>query len=89
MINEADIERVIDVVESTGLSEQLIGTLRAEFADYHFTYCMDDDMDAYEPAVERPGFNIYFVNSSDHCSTLTKDPQGASGFVLAEVIDDD
>ncbi len=89
MINEADIERVIDIVESSGLSEQLIGSLRVEFADYHFTYCMDDDMDAYQPAVERPGFNIYFVNSSDHCSALTRDLESASGFVLAEVIDDD
>jgi hypothetical protein len=50
---------------------------------------MDDDiMVNAKPVVERPRFNIYLVNSSDHCSVLSNDPEAASGIVLAEVIPD-
>ena len=75
-------------MQARGLSEDLISELRSQF-DYHFTYCMDDDMDAYTPAIEKDSFNVYFVDSSEHCSKLTTEPANASGFVLAEVIDDD
>lgn len=89
MISEADITNVVDFVKAQGLSEEVISQLRAQYDGYHFTYCIDDDMEAYTPALEESGFNIYFVNSSDHCSKLTIDPTNASGFVIAEVLDDD
>ncbi len=89
MISEADINGVIDFVKSNGLDEAVISKLRAQYEDYHFTYCIDDDMEAYTPAIELEGFNVYYVNSKDHCSKLTTDPSNASGFVLAEVIDDE
>lgn len=89
MISEEDIQSVINLVTNQGLSEELVTQLRTQFEKYHFTYCIDDDMDAYTPAIERDGFNIYFVNSKDHCSTLTRDPASASGFVLSEVIADE
>ncbi len=89
MISQQDIDTVINRVHENGLSEELISTLRGEFNDYHFTYCIDDDMEAYKAAIECEGFNIYFVNSAEHCSKLTTDPTNASGFVLSEVIDDD
>ncbi|WP_317933211.1 DUF6129 family protein [Halioxenophilus sp. WMMB6] len=89
MISEADIATVVDFVKANGLSEAVVSQLRGQFSDYHFTYCMDDDMEAYTPALESEGFNIYFVNSSDHCSKLTTDPTNASGFVLAEVDEDE
>ena len=89
MIVEADISGVVDFVKANGLSETVVSELRGKYGDYHFTYCIDDDMEAYEPALESDGFNVYFVNSSEHCSKLTTDPTNASGFVLAEVIDDE
>lgn len=88
MISQPDVDAVISTVEAKGLSESLISELRNQY-DYHFTYCMEDDMDASTPAIERKSFNVYFVNSSDHCSKLTTDPASASGFVLAEIIDDE
>ena len=87
MISQSDVDAVISLVEAKGLSESLLSELRNQY-DYHFTYCMEDDMDASTPAIEREAFNVYFVNSSEHCSKLTLDPESASGFVLAEVIDD-
>lgn len=89
MIPVADINAVIDFVKAKGLSEEVISQLRGQYGDYHFTYCLDDDMDAFQPAMEEPGFNVYFVNSNDHCSKLTDNPENASGFVLAEVDEDE
>lgn len=89
MISEQDIQSVVSTVHEKGLSEALISELRTQFQDYHFTYCMDDDMDAYTPAQTHGEFNLYFVNSTNHCSSLTRDPANASGFVLAEVLGDE
>jgi hypothetical protein len=88
MITQQDLDAIITQVDQQGLSESVLAALRQQF-DYHFTYCMDDDMDAHEPAMTRAGFNVYFVNSADHCAHLTKQPELASGFVFAEVIDDE
>ncbi|MFD1692587.1 hypothetical protein ACFSHR_16845 [Azotobacter chroococcum] len=50
---------------------------------------MDDDIVVNaKPVAERPGFNVYLVNSSDHCSVLSNDLGSASGIVLAEIIED-
>lgn len=89
MIKAEDLNSVVDTIKKNGLSEELVGELRGRFSDYHFTYCMDDDMDAHTPAQSHGSFNVYYVNSTNHCSSLTKDPDQASGFVLAEVLSDD
>lgn len=90
MLNEQAIEQVIDLVSQQGLSEVTIANLREQFNDAHFTYCMDDDVGgAAKPFRECEGFNVYLVNSADHCSVLTREVEGASGMVLAEVFDDD
>lgn len=89
MIAAEDIEIIISRVEAEGLSDAVISELRGHYKNYHFTYCMEDDMDVHTPAIERAGFNLYFVDSADHCAKLTRDPQQGSGFVFAEIMDYD
>lgn len=62
--------------------------LRVAFPDLHFTFCVDDDVIADKPASELPGFNLYLVDSSNHCLRLTTDPEAASGLVVAELVDE-
>lgn len=89
MISQSQLDEVIRVAEQSSLDESLLLTLRGAYPGVHFTCCMDDDVSVNaKPYAERPGFNVYLVNSSDHCSTLTNDPDIASGVVLAEVIED-
>jgi hypothetical protein len=40
------------------------------------------------PALRREKFNLYLVNGSEHCLSLTDDPLQAIGVVLAEVDDE-
>lgn len=87
MINAQQIQAIVDYVEQKGLSEAVISELRGSFPGCHFTYCMDDDVTYPRPYLERGTFNLYLVDSRDHCSTLTDDKSVASGVVLAEVFD--
>ena len=89
MISQAVIDDVVRQTEEGVLGDALIASLRSANPGVHFTWCMDDDiMVNAKPLVERPRFNLYLVNSTDHCSVLTNDSESASGIVLAEVIPD-
>ena len=87
MILPATIEAIVARVESGDIDEQSIGALRSEFPGLHFTWCMDVDIGAEEPLMEKTGFNLYLVNGAQHCLSLTTDPSIANGVVIAEVIE--
>ncbi len=89
MVNQELVDQVIRVIDSQGLSEATVSELRKSFDSTHFTYCMDDDVGEVVPFQQCEGFNIYLVDSADHCSVLTRDLESASGMVLAEVFDDE
>jgi hypothetical protein len=89
MISQAVLDDVIRQAEEGVLDDALISRLRSAHPGVHFTLCMDDDiMVNAKPLSQRAGFNLYLVNSSDHCSVLTNDCAAASGIVLAEIIPD-
>ena len=77
----ADAATALPALDDAGLER-----LRAAWPGLHLTLCSDNDVPARLPAVlERPGFNLYLVNGSEHCLTLTNDPEVAIGVVLAWV----
>ncbi|EWC39827.1 hypothetical protein GFL09_03895 [Pseudomonas stutzeri] len=89
MISQTQLDAVIHQAESGPLDEALLARLRSAHPGVHFTCCLDDDVVVNaKPIAERPGFNVYLVNSSQHCSVLSNDLDAASGIVLAEVIAD-
>lgn len=89
MISQELLDDVIRQAEEGSLDDALIARLRAAHPGVHFTWCMDDDIVANaRPVAERAAFNVYLVNSSEHCSVLTNDGASASGVVLAEIIPD-
>jgi hypothetical protein len=68
------------------LNEQTMASLKKAWPDLRFTFCNDDDMPArLPPALKREKFNLYLVNGSEHCLSLTNDPLQAIGVVLASV----
>jgi hypothetical protein len=72
------------------LSETSMLALKQRWPDLRFTYCNDDDMPArLPPALKREKFNLYLVNGSEHCLSLTDDPLHAIGVVVAAVDDVD
>lgn len=89
MMQRHDIRVIGDFVEQHGLSEQTLGELRTQYCGRHFTWCMEDDMNGERPYSERCGFNVYLVDSRDHCARVTSDEEAASGLIFAERLDDD
>ncbi|MEM0912480.1 MAG: DUF6129 family protein [Pseudomonadota bacterium] len=88
MISQNELSQIADYLDENPIDEFQIRQLRSQYTDKHFTWCMEDDITGGTPVMERPGFSIYAVNSSDHCSVLTNDLAAASGLVIAEIIED-
>ena len=66
--------------------ERLLAELRQRWPELRLTLCSDNDVPArLPPALEGAGFNLYLVNGSEHCLSLTNDPEVAIGVVLAWV----
>lgn len=81
-------ETLVDIADAVSefdhLDDSTLECLRGRWPGLHFTLCGDDDVPArLSPVLARPGFNLYLVNGSEHCLTLTNDPEVAIGVVLA------
>lgn len=88
MITQEQLTAIASEVAQHPLEEQILPGLRSSFPDVHFSYCMDDDVDCEAAALESDGFNIYLVDSSDHCLKFTRELNIATGVVIAEVLGD-
>jgi hypothetical protein len=86
MITVESIEQITQFIAKRQLSEATLSELRQTYPSIHFTYCSDDDIHSARPVVEHAEFNIYLVNTSEHCFTLTPNFEQATGIVLAEVV---
>jgi hypothetical protein len=87
MIVAETLEKIANTAASFGdLNDKALVSLKQTWPDLRFTVCNDDDMPArLSPALRRERFNLYLVNGSEHCLSLTDDPLQAIGVVLAEV----
>ena len=85
MIPRETLSHIADAAaEFQFLDDTTLDLLRGRWPGLHFALCGDDDVPArLSPVLARPGFNVYLVNGSEHCLTLTNDPELAIGVVLA------
>jgi hypothetical protein len=85
MIVPETLDQIASATAALGtLSEQSMSSLKKTWPELRFTFCNDDDMPARLPAaLKREGFNLYLVNGSEHCLSLTDDPLHAIGVVVA------
>ncbi|MBF0255501.1 MAG: hypothetical protein HQL47_03365 [Gammaproteobacteria bacterium] len=85
MISDEQLQAVSCWLQEHPAHQQNQQRLRQAFPELHFSFCLDDDVIADTPALSLPGFNLYLVDSSNHCLSLTSDARGASGLVVAEL----
>lgn len=88
MSRQDELNIIVSLVKQYGVSEESMVAMRKQFTNRHFTYCMDDDISSGEPVVSEKDFAVYLVDSSDHCSTLTREIENSSGYVIAEITPD-
>ncbi len=89
MISPAQLVEITHKIKEIGINEDaVLELLRTAYPEIHFTYCMDDDIGSYTPAVSESDFNLYLVDGREHCLCLTQDAQIATGIVVAEIVAD-
>ena len=90
MLEEARVATISEQVKTQDfIDEGVVTSLRAAYPDIHFTYCLDDDINAGKPVIEEEKFNVYLIDGREHCLCLTNDYDIATGIVIAEIIDDE
>ncbi|MES9971649.1 MAG: DUF6129 family protein [Candidatus Thiodiazotropha sp.] len=85
MIEQTQIDQVGELLSQRPVEESAVIELRQQFPHLHFTYCMDDDVIAAKPLYETDRFNLYLIDSSNHCLSFTQDLSVATGIVVAEL----
>ena len=88
MISAEQVNAIAAKIETLGVDETTISTLRQHYQPIHFTYCMDDDLPNNDPIIEKAAFNLYLIDGREHCLCLTNDHDIATGVVVAEIIPD-
>jgi hypothetical protein len=88
LITQQQLEQIAHQVSAEPVSEAVVDQLRGSFSDIHFTYCMDDDVVTATPVYEGEAFNLYLIDSRNHCLCFTQDMDVATGVVLAEIEED-
>lgn len=88
MITEEQLNEIGAFASVQAISDEAVVQLRQQFPDIHFTYCMDDDVVAARPVYEDETFNLYLIDSRNHCLCFTQQLEVATGVVLAEVEDE-
>ena len=84
MITAPTLEALAQAAGGRAPDEALLAELRRQWPDLRLTLCSDNDVPArLPPALEGESFNLYLVNGSEHCLSLTNDPEVAIGVVLA------
>jgi hypothetical protein len=85
MITQQQLSEISDFVTAQGMGVNLPTELREKFSDIHFTVCMDDDVVSATPVLEQQQFNLYLIDSSNHCLSFTQNHELATGVVVAEL----
>ena len=85
MITPGLLNEVALRLQRDGCSEATVAALRAAHDKVHFTLCSDDDIAAGKAVFHTDDFALYLVDAGSHCPTLTDDPQGASGIIVATI----
>jgi hypothetical protein len=72
------------LLEGDGSAAERIASLRKAFPGVSLTRCDASDMDAETPVLQTAGFDVYLIDTSEHCVRITTQPEAATGLILAE-----
>jgi hypothetical protein len=78
------LDRIKTLLESEGSATERVASLRQAFPGISLTRCDASDMDTETPVLELPGFEVYLIDTSEHCARITTHPEAATGLIVAE-----
>lgn len=78
------LARIRTVLQGEGTAAERIARLREAFPNLSLTRCDASDMDTETPVLQTPVFDVYLIDTSEHCVTITTHPEAATGLIVAE-----
>jgi hypothetical protein len=67
--------------------DDMLRSFKGEYPSLRFVACTEDDVPArLSPWVEVDGVEVYLIDGSEHCLSLSRDPETACGLVFARQI---
>ena len=89
-LSAALLSDVCSMVSALGESADVLTQLRAAFPALRFSQCSEDDIPPrLPPSLSAPGFDLYLMDTREHCIVLTTDAAVASGVVIAWRVEED
>jgi len=84
MIGELTATELARRFAAAGGAETQLAEFRREFPALRFYACSEDDIPPrLPPWLSVAGVGVYLIDASEHCVSLTRDPEGACGIVFA------
>lgn len=81
-LSDSQLQRIEEFLLAD--SSPSVPALRTEFPGMPITRCDASDMRGEAPYKIFPLFDLYLLDTRDHCVRLTGDPASATGIVLAQ-----
>jgi len=81
-LNSADLAAIDAVLAASQGTVSMVATLRQNFPHISWSSCDASDVDE-TPFKVYDAFDMYLLNSAEHCAEITSDPACATGIVLA------
>lgn len=78
------IDQIRSLLEGEGSASERIANLRKAFPGISLTRCDASDMDNETPALQVGNFDVYLIDTSEHCVRITTQPEAATGLIVAE-----
>jgi hypothetical protein len=82
-LSAEDIAGIDALLAAPGGAAQAFATLRERFPGLSVTRVDASDLDLESPFRQYEGFDLYLVDGSNHCWSLTDSPGNATGVAIA------
>ncbi len=78
------LQEIRGLLEGEGSPAERVASLRHAFPGLSLTRCDASDMDTESPVLQTAGFDVYLIDTSEHCVRITTQPETATGLIVAE-----
>jgi hypothetical protein len=82
-LSAGDIAEIDALLAAAGAAAQAFAKLRERFPGLSVTRVDASDLDLETPFRQYEGFDLYLVDGSNHCWSLTDSPGDATGVAIA------
>jgi hypothetical protein len=83
VLSDKDMTEIEALFGETRTAASAFAGLRARFPKLTVTRVDSSDPGMETPFKQYPGFDVYLIDGSGHCWSLTEDPGKATGLVIA------